>query len=340
MAATQFFKSVVLLLLLLATTFSLFSQEEERLSFAEIKEASVFYEKGEELYDQGKYAEAAENFGKAHSIIKSNKKAAYKAACAYAMANDKANSIAYMNKAMQAGYYDFQGKDCFKNISATPEFRQMIEVASMLKKDLEEKYIEPIVHFPPGYSKDKKHPLILVFHGFSDNPKTFIENYKATANDLGAVVMAFRGTKPLGNDLYAWNFEFEEYQRIYDDFQEALLKYGIDKSKVIVSGFWQGGLMAYAMGITFSGDFCGILPISGTMPQGGLSIEKMENKNIKIFSAVGERDGEEIIEDNKKAKSEFTAHNIAYKLNMYDIHHSFPPNKEAVLKEAFNWFMQ
>lgn len=326
--------------LLLLQALTGFTQDEKRLSFAEIKEASVFYEKAEELYNQGKYAEAAPNFAKAHTIIKSNKKAAYKAACAYAKANDKTNSIAYMNKAMQAGHYDFDGDDCFKNISSSAEYEQMIQVAAMLKKDLEEKFIEPLIVLPPNYTKDKKYPLIIVFHGFSGNPQKFIEHYKPVAKDMGAILMAYRGTKPMGNDLYAWTFEFEEYQRIYDGFQEILLTHSVDKDKVMLSGFWQGGLMAYAMGITFSGDFCGILPISGTMPKGGLSIGKMENKDIRIFSVVGKRDGKEIMDENLQAKTDFTTNGIDYKLNVYDINHSFPPNKDGVLKEAFTWFIQ
>jgi len=116
----------------------------------------------------------------------------------------------------------------------------------------------------------------------------------------------------IGQGAYAWNQSQQEYERLYNDIQTAMRKYRVDKTKVILSGYWQGGLLVYGLGVSFSELFKGLLLIDSNVPN-DLLINKMENKKLKVYAMLGTDDNEEMIEQNEQVGQLFTANGVAFK---------------------------
>lgn len=316
------------------------AQEEKRLSFAEIKQARVFYEQADELMHTGDYRQAAANYSRAFNIIHSNKQAGFNAAKAYCLSNLNDSALKYLRKTIQAGgLFDYENEPAFRPIRWTDEFLELMEVSKLMKAQLENQYIEPLIILPEGYEEDKTYALIVLFHGFSESPASFAEVLKTSASRHACIIMACRGSVVIGKDAYAWSQSQEEYERVYDDIQHALRKYSVDKTKVLLAGYWQGGLLTYGLGVSFSELFRGLLLIDSNVPH-DLLIEKMDNTNLRVYALIGTDDNESMIAQNKRVAERFGARGAAFELVTFPGRsHAFPPNRERALDKALEWLL-
>lgn len=312
--------------------------DEDVLTFKKMHDAGEFFKEGEELYKNRKFEKAGDAFAKSFDILGNNGEAAFNAACAYSLAEVKDKAIQYCEKALRAGVYDFEGEPDFFNIKGTNEFQDIVFRAKIMKEEMMSQPIDPVFIMPDGYSKAKKYPLIVAFHGFNSSPDNFSIIYRDVAKDLGCILMLCRGTKVLKQGSFAWTYEEDEYNRVLDEIEMAKLMYSVDPSKVILTGFAQGGFMAYALGMVKSQDFRGVIPVAGLLPT-NVSVGNMQNKNMKIYAIIGEKDSPKILKQNTEAKEKFLENHVPMKLKQFDIGHEYPPNRKEVLTEAFKWIL-
>ena len=332
-------KEIGVLLLILIFPVVLFGQsDEDVLTFKKMHESGEYFKEGEEYYKKRKFEKAGDAFAKSFDILGTNGEAAYNAACAYSLANVKDKAIEYSEKALKAGIYDFEDEPDFFNIKGTNEFQDIVFRSKIMKEEVMNQSMEPIFIMPDGYTKSKKYPLIVAFHGFNSSPDNFSVIYKDVANELGCILMLSRGTKVIKKGSFAWTYEEEEYNRVLDEIEMAKLMHSVDPSKVILTGFAQGGFMAYALGLVKSQDFRGILPVAGLIPK-NVSVSKMRNKDMKVFAIVGEKDSPKILSQNREGQKVFKQNNVPFKLKTFDIGHEYPPNRKEVLKEGLKWIL-
>ena len=115
--------------------------------------------------------------------------------------------------------------------------------------------------------------------------------------------------------------------------------YSVNKAKVMLTGYAQGGFLTFALGMVYSDLFCGLLPVGGAMPD-NISVEKMKNKSVKIYALVGTRVNAQTVEANEMAEKKFKRYGVPFKLKKIDHGgHSYPDNKMEILSEALSWFL-
>ncbi len=325
----------IMMLLLEATA------QENRLSFSDIKRARIYYERADSLMKNAYYEKAAFNYSKTFNIIRTNKHAGFEAAKAYCLAGKNDSALKYVRMTIQAGgLFDYENEAAFRSIRWSDEFLELMEVYELMKSQLENRYIEPLVYLPENYKEDKSYPLLVALHGFSDNPEKFAKVFSNAALKNECILMSCRGSEVIGQGAYAWNQSQQEYERLYNDIQTAMRKYRVDKTKVILSGYWQGGLLVYGLGVSFSELFKGLLLIDSNVPN-DLLINKMENKKLKVYAMLGTDDNEEMIEQNEQVGQLFTANGVAFKLVKFEGRsHAFPSHKEEVLGIALKWLLE
>ncbi len=318
---------------------SVYAQEDQDvLTFKMMKESGEYYKQGEEFYKVRKFDKAGDAFAKSFEILGTNKEAAYNAACAYSLAGDKANALKYCEKALRTGMFDFEGNPDFFNIKGTDEFQDIVYRAKIMKEAVANQSIDPTFILPEGYSKAKKYPLLVAFHGFNSNPKNFSNIYKKVARENQCILMMCCGSKIIKQGSFAWQFEEDEYNRVIDDIDMAKLRYSVDPTKVILTGFSQGGFMVYALGMVQSQNIAGLIPVGGLMPQ-NLSMKLVRNKGMKVYSIIGDKDSPKVIKNNEGAKTSFSQNGNPFKLDRYDMGHEYPANKDAVLTRAIQWIL-
>lgn len=109
-------------------------------------------------------------------------------------------------------------------------------------------------------------PLIIALHGAGERGDDFskiavhgLPKYIEAGLDLPAVVIA-----PQCPEGYIWNLLTEELKELIDFVIE---KYGVDKTRVSITGLSMGGYGTWEMGMSYPGFFAALAPVCG----GGVS---------------------------------------------------------------------
>jgi phospholipase/carboxylesterase len=128
------------------------------------------------------------------------------------------------------------------------------------------------LHYEPNYA----YPLIVWLHGPGDNegqlsrvmPLISMRNYVAVA-PRGTVQ---KKVPESHQSTYHWSEDPHHIQqaeeRIFDCIEIAQQKYHIEKVRVFLAGFREGGTMSFRLGLKHPDQFAGVISIGGPFPTG------------------------------------------------------------------------
>ncbi len=113
---------------------------------------------------------------------------------------------------------------------------------------------------PGSYRSDEPYPLVVALHGYGENAASFHDLWKAAADSLGFVLLTPQGEECLVDRLsYGWG---ENSERIVLASMDLVRKHVfIRPDKIFLTGFSQGGIIAYAVGFRHPGIFDAIAPL-------------------------------------------------------------------------------
>ena len=191
-------------------------------------------------------------------------------------------------------------------------------------------------------------PLLVLMHGYGSNEKDLFSFAKSVPNEY--LIISIRAPYDLGNDRYAWfRMEFSSGERtrnledvekskqlilnLLDDLQN---QYHYDKKKVILSGFSQGAIMSYTIGLTHPEKVYGIGALSGfildnTQPSSSKSIQ-----NLKVFISHGIQDPVISIDEARKAKKMLESLGVTPEYHEYTAKHEI---NQAIFTDYIQWLM-
>ena len=162
---------------------------------------------------------------------------------------------------------------------------------------LKYKFREPLIETEnPG--------LLILLHGVGSNEDDMFKLAASLPEDL--VIVSARAPYTLRSNSYAWfevqfssgksiiNAEQAEKSRtVLNLFVNQLTeRYQINKNRIYIGGFSQGGIMSYSVGLTFPQKFAGIFSLSGRLLKEVRPLIKSssELKSLKIFIGHGTED--------------------------------------------------
>lgn len=194
-------------------------------------------------------------------------------------------------------------------------------------------------------------PAIILLHGYGSNENDLF----GLASQLPGnyYVFSLRAPYVIGAEQYQWyeikrnngnieiNFEQEELSRkkVIKFIDQLVLKYKLNKNKIIVAGFSQGGILAEAVGLTAPEKVAGVACFSGRYLSElkPMIKSKAQLQNKKIFLAHGTQDQLlpiNLAEENYKALTEL---GLKVKFKKDDIGHSI---SATLLKEFNLWLVE
>jgi predicted esterase len=330
---------LILLSICLAFFFSTIQHLSGQINSDESKaNANEFYKQANELYGAGDFQKAGEAYSQSFNLFNYGY-AAYNGACAYSLAGDSKNAIKYARLALEMGILNFDEDPDFENVRELDEFKAIANEGRKKLSELQKQSTDPIVVEPPDFDANKKYGLIVAMHGYGSNPTDFSSVYESVAAEYDCIIMSSRATEVLGENSFAWTYSDEEHKRLETEINEMKSRYKIDDQKVVLTGFSQGGRLTYSLGTRLSEIFCGLIPVAGRF-EDGEQVAKMKNKDLKVFSIIGTKDRPTFTEENERAQKLFEEVGIDFKLNKFDVGHSYPPNREEVISEALDWFFE
>lgn len=193
-------------------------------------------------------------------------------------------------------------------------------------------------------------PAIILLHGYGSNEQDLFS--LASQMPANYYVFSLRAPNLIEADQYQWyeikrtngsieiNFEQEELSRkkVINFIDQIVIKYKLNKSKIVVAGFSQGGILAEAIGLTAPEKVAGVACFSGRYLNELKPFikDKTQLKNKKIFLAHGTQDqllNINLAEENYKALIALGLR-VTYKKD--NIGHSI----SAVLLREFNLWLR
>ena len=165
------------------------------------------------------------------------------------------------------------------------------------------------IHLPANYDKAQKWPVVVVFHGGGGNADAAarMTEMNAKADAEGFIVVYPEGTGPYKHRLLTWNTWNccgQAQKRNVDDigFIRELLftldrKYSINPRRIYVTGFSNGGMLAYRAACELSDIVAAFAPVAGAMngdcyPQRAIPMivfHGMEDQHVPYQGGSGEK---------------------------------------------------
>lgn len=145
--------------------------------------------------------------------------------------------------------------DAFKRLRDRGAFDKLYVRIDEIERD------ETPIYIPSNLDRNQPAPLIIAFHGRVENPHYHLPTWKATADELRAIVVAPRGVHRAGdNQFNLWespearakrdtsDIDLERCKRITAQAIEyAKSKATVDANRIVLTGYSQGGAVALAL---------------------------------------------------------------------------------------------
>ena len=215
-----------------------------------------------------------------------------------------------------------------------------VRAQSSLQRDLPLKYLvqTPAISSPHP-------PVIILMHGYGSNEEDLFDlKDKLPKNFL---VVSVRAPLKLARDAYQWyrketiNADLKNSATAVKSFIAAIVaKYHADASRVYLSGFSQGGMMSYEVGLNAPELLKGIAPLSGMI------IESMKPqmppsaalKKLRIFVGHGDADNRIQYSEAVEAVTYLKKLQLSPEFHTYKgMQHSI---SEEELKDLVRWLLE
>ncbi len=272
----------------------------------------------------------------------------YNLACCQALAGQKADALTSLSQSVDLGLSDdvlMASDPDFDSIRSDPEFAKLLEKVRAasdkgledFKKKIDTAIVEIVV--PDGLDATKPATAIVALHGYGGNAKDFVGAWKSAAKAAGAILIV-----PQGPNAAQGGFEWGNMRQaellVMKSIERASKANKIDDKRIVLSGFSQGGLMAYSIAFKNPKRFCGVIPVAAVYnpslaPRAGAGKDGMP----KFYIMVGDQD--DVFDANKRADKDLEAAGVTRQLQVFKgVGHNFPAERDAELGKALKFVLE
>jgi predicted esterase len=297
-------------------------------------------------HSAGDYAKAIEIGRKWTRFNKRDSGAAYNLACAYALHGDKPKAFEWLNKSVDRGWDDASHMRVDTDLDSLrdlPEFAAIIERVMELRKPKLDKArtSEPIVILPPNHDKTKAATVIVALHGYGSNADSFSSTWKETAAEMNAILVVPRAITSVSENGYSWDAIDVADAIVSSALEQVKKSHKVAEGRVVLTGFSQGGYMAFNLGRLHPDRFAGVIPVAGMFVPASASPSGSSTKNWpKYFIMIGDADRERTVESNRQATDVLRSAGVSVKLKTYPgLGHQFPPDHTKELVKAVRFVL-
>ena len=181
-------------------------------------------------------------------------------------------------------------------------------------------------------------PLIIALHGYGGRAENFPKLWRRAAEKKGAIVVAPWGHSPIYNGS-SWTDLFEAETIVDLTIAWVAERYPVDRQRMVLSGFSQGGYMAYSISVRRPELFTGVIPMGSGYSRSFNEPAQAGEHKPRYYFMVGARDHS--IAQNEDAAEDFEAAGYEVGLRIYpNAGHSFPTlGKDRELTKALSFVL-
>ncbi|HEV8694079.1 MAG TPA: PHB depolymerase family esterase, partial [Lysobacter sp.] len=223
-------------------------------------------------YEQGDYDRAIEVGQKLAAMAPGDPNVPYNMACLYALKGDKEKGVEWFQKSADNGFANLvlaTTDSDLASIRSEPGYAAALENVRKSHDRVFEKFkakaakSEPVIIVPNGLDETKPVPVIVALHGRAATAQSIVKPWKDVAQETGAILVAPSAVLTAGPG-YDWGEVDQAEWLVMNALKQVAEQHKIDKDRVVLTGFSQGGYMAFNLGVRHGDEFCGVIPVGGT----------------------------------------------------------------------------
>ncbi len=199
-----------------------------------------------------------------------------------------------------------------------------------------------IISLPDNYDQSHDYGIIFLMHGFGANMHDLVGISNAiNSNDFIFIFPNAPTELPMnfGGESYQWApigepLKLQDSINLMDATIEEVLKmFSIDKNRIFIGGFSQGGMMAIHGYLTKNSLFKGVIILSSR------EIDTLKSnfhscQNLRVFMAHGVNDSIISIDDGRQTYNNLVKHNFNVDYYEYEMAHEII---EEEIKDLREW---
>lgn len=265
-------------------------------------------------------------------------------ACVFALSGDATSALFWLESAADHGFRNLSYIDAdpdIESLRAMAAFARIRElVAANLKRHLDEVLKDaaanpPLMVVPKDGEFSGPRPLVIVLHGYGDVAGSYPGLWGPVVKELGAILAVPSGAERVGGGR-GWG-DLEQADAVVQHTIEIMdANFEIDRDRLVLTGFSQGGFMAMALGVRHPDLFAGVIPMAGGY------IPEIDAPPIagegdpRYYFMVGSND--RVADQVRRAASDFKG--AAYEVELRVLPgtgHSFPRATTRELRKALRF---
>ncbi len=274
--------------------------------------------------------------------------AAYNLACAYALSGDTGNAIKWLQKSIDTGMDDArlirQDTD-LDSIRDTPGYAAALAIAEEREQAENERFLtrvensKPLVYLPPGYDASAPPPLIIALHGYGSNVQDIADAWKGAAAQAGAILVAPRAVHGVISGGAHWGTVEQTELIVEAAVKHVGAEHAYDSSRVILTGFSQGGYMTFNLAARNPERYRGAIPMAGRYDPRLCALKSLKpSASPRFYIMVGDQD--RVVEQDRDAARDLEGAGIGVQLAVFPgIGHEFPGDHVTELGKAVRFVL-
>jgi predicted esterase len=315
-------------------------QEEETTQFATYQEMRAHIGK---LYEQQKYAEAAEILQKALIQFPDHLHAnAYNLALMNVHLKEYKKALEALGYGLENGIwfgkYDFYA-ELWAPLKETEGFKAF-EQKNEAKRQEAQKAVKPKLEVlvPEDYDKNKKYPLFLALHGGGENIDVFKPQWTSKLLQSEFIVALPQSSQIVSMDGYSWTEDIEltkkEISKVYE---KVIQDYAVDISRIIIGGFSSGAMASLEIVLDDTVPVIGFVVLCPGKPDDFTAQKVAEAKKRGIRGTILTTEMDPRLPDQKKMAEIMKAQDFPLEFIVTpDIGHWYPEDLAEMIDTAIN----
>ncbi len=337
-------KKVFLITVILMTIFPILEgQEKETTQFATYQEMRAFIGK---LYQQKKYAEAAEILEKALTQFPDHLPAnAYNLAMMHVQLKEYKKALIALEYGLEKGIwfgkYGFFA-EMWAPLKETEGFRTFKQ-KNEAKRQEAQKSVKPKLEVlvPEDYDKSKKYPLFLALHGGGENIDVFKPQWTSDLLQSKFIVAFPQSSQIVSMDGYNWIEDIElakkEIQKAYE---KVIRDYPVDTSRVIIGGFSSGGVVSLEVVLDDTVPVIGFVVLCPARPEDFTPQKVFEAKKRGIRGTLLTTEMDPRLPDQKEMAEIMKSQNLPLEFIVTpNIGHWYPEDLDKMIDAAITYIV-
>jgi predicted esterase len=266
----------------------------------------------------------------------------YNMACALALSGDAERAAASLIRAGETGFSYITTFRTDPDLASVRELPAHARALELVLANHEREFAEfreradatdPLLFVPQGLKRPA--PLVIVLHGRGGQAWPLFEAWKPTAKRAGAVLIAPQSLDRFGEGFHWLKVDEAEYLVLLA-IRQAQARQEIDLDRVVVTGFSQGGYVAFVMGARHPERFAGVIPI-GAYTDAAVAIPESDGRLPRYQVIVGDQD--EVLEGCRASAQALSEAGLTVRLReIAGLGHDLPQQHE--LRRALRFVLK